>query len=444
MKKITISLYLILGIINFCFAQTQSNLSTPKGSPVTAYIVPEMSDADRSYWDTYWSSTSRTEIITSNNYSSSQTFNCHGYAWSIAEGGPTRWIGYYYTTDEDIYMTDGSYVQVCSETYPAKVSWGSGDHSAVTTATPGIWISKWNKYPLMQHAWNDTPYGTTNLKYYVSTKISGDNSPFCSSTRAFSVQNITGATYSWTVNSALVKVSGDGTNQLIVQRNGSANAVGSIQVQITTPCSGVAATSAIFSLPVGSPSPGSLLQSISPLCVNTEKYASIAPVIGATGYNWVSNSSNLDLGTPCGTTSCATGLNNLVGGYAIGTFSFNITATNFCGTSPAHIYNVGVVSCGSSITNNLSIYPNPTSSTLNIEYLPEDNHTQIDSNLSLTSQSPTEFSVSLSDSFGQKKKSGTSTNSKITIDVRDIPKGLHFLQINLGEKIITRQILIDR
>ena len=134
-----------------------------------------MSNSDKAYWDSYYASAypSAIQLKTTFNpvYSSSRLYNCHGFAWYMSESeyGITdpRWIGYSQTTDEDIYMTDGSYIQVSSATFPGKVSWGSGDHSAITTSTPGVFISKWNMYPLMQHRWDDTPYGTRNLKYYV-------------------------------------------------------------------------------------------------------------------------------------------------------------------------------------------------------------------------------------------------------------------------------------
>jgi hypothetical protein len=84
---------------------------------VTAYIPSEMSPSERLYWDNYWSSPNRNYIQYFNDgYSSSFRFNCHGYAWNMSEGGPVRWIGYYVTTDDDVYMTDRSYIQVCNET----------------------------------------------------------------------------------------------------------------------------------------------------------------------------------------------------------------------------------------------------------------------------------------------------------------------------------------
>ena len=368
MKNISISLFFMLGIINLCFAQSQSNLYALKGSSVTAYIVPEMSNSERSYWDTYWSAPGLTEIITSNNYSSSQTFNCHGYAWSIAEGGPTRWIGYYYDTDEDIYITDGGYVQVCSETYPAKVSWGSGDHTAVTTSTSGIWISKWNKYPLMQHAWNDTPYGTTNLKYYVSTKINGDASPLCSGTRSFSVQNITGATYIWSINSALQIVSGQGTSQIVVQRNSSNNGVGTIQVQINTACASATATSPTVSLPVGPPSADNTTliypngyRGVNPvsLCAGCTYNFSVDFVPGATSYTWV-----LPAGFSfvSGRNSATPGIKTATGN---GTYILNCSPWNVCGPAWTHSLTINIGGGGQQ--QMVAIYPNPASTDLIIE-----------------------------------------------------------------------------
>ncbi|GHU59070.1 hypothetical protein FACS189411_15470 [Bacteroidia bacterium] len=52
------------------------------------------------------------KIVTYNSLSSTRKFNCHGYAWLRVETGIDRWIGYSVTTEEDIYMTDGSYTQV--------------------------------------------------------------------------------------------------------------------------------------------------------------------------------------------------------------------------------------------------------------------------------------------------------------------------------------------
>jgi hypothetical protein len=152
------------------------DIYTPMGSSVVTWLTCEASTANRVNSDNYYSNAypNAEMIIVYDGLSSTRKFNCHGYAWLRVEQNIDRWIGYMYTTDEDIYMTDGSYLQVSQETYPGKVSWASGDHTAITTEQQGWFISKWNQFPLFRHRWDDTPYGTTNLKYYVrNCSISG-------------------------------------------------------------------------------------------------------------------------------------------------------------------------------------------------------------------------------------------------------------------------------
>ena len=149
------------------------DIYTPNDSPVTTWLMVEQNLGTRQAFDALFALNypNAIQIKTYDNCSSTRKFNCHGHAWLKTEGGPDRWIGYSVTTEEDIYMSDGSYTQVPAETYPGKVSWGSGDHSAVTTAQSGVFISKWNEWPLMQHASNYSPFGSSNLKYFLRCMI---------------------------------------------------------------------------------------------------------------------------------------------------------------------------------------------------------------------------------------------------------------------------------
>lgn len=422
MKRFTfylLSFTIYLGSNHFVFSQTQSNLVTPKGSSVVAYIVPEMSDSDRAYWDSYWSAPNRTQIITSNGRSSSRTFNCHGYAWSMAEGGATRWIGYYVTTDEDVYMTDGSYVQVCSETHPGKISWGSGDHSAVTTGTTGRWRSKWNMYPLMEHNWNDTPYGTTNLKYYASTAITGiTNSALCSGTRNFSVQNIPGGSYTWTTSSTLTITSGAGTNQITVARNGSSAGVGWVQVQISTPCSTVPATRRSSNFIVGTTvsNPNYWLfdasSSMWQLSYNAQP--------GATStYAVVSGSATLSPHiNDCYVTT--------PGGAVI-----SLTSTTSCGSAVHYFYlpaNGGM----------FKVFPNPAKDMLTLQVKNGGIMEEYPSQVIFYSQI-NQNRVKTVDINQKSIKNG----NKIEVDVRDLPRGLYYLHVVSKKGTEKIQILLE-
>jgi hypothetical protein len=174
--KIILSL-LILAISIELKADYRSDVSTPKGSLVEAWIMDESSLSVRQANDTYYSGAypNAQKMITFNSLSSTRRFNCHGYAWYMSElatplNSP-KWIGYSTTTAEDIYMTDGSYVQTSTAQFPGKVSYTSDDHSAVTTNQTGWYISKWGPTLWCKHLWNDTPYNEATLKYYIKAGV---------------------------------------------------------------------------------------------------------------------------------------------------------------------------------------------------------------------------------------------------------------------------------
>ena len=77
--------------ILFCFiissnkAQyTSANVTTPKGSTVTAYTATEQSTFWRNYWDNAYAASGRSFVdYFSDGYSSSQRYNDIGYAWQL-------------------------------------------------------------------------------------------------------------------------------------------------------------------------------------------------------------------------------------------------------------------------------------------------------------------------------------------------------------------------
>ncbi|MEK7718446.1 MAG: hypothetical protein AAB347_02365 [Bacteroidota bacterium] len=198
----------------------------------------------RSYFDNYFATAypNAVQITTYDGFSSTRRFNCHGYAWHISEGGSDRWIGLGSPYDNDPeygYWDDGSYVEVIgSVPYPGKVNWSSGDHSAITTENSGILISKWNEYPLMRHAWDDSPYGTSNLKYYkLSISLSGP-STVCPSGTTFTVNNVpVGCTVSWTCSTNITFDNQTG-NPKVFTANGTS--AGWIQPIIISNCGQIA------------------------------------------------------------------------------------------------------------------------------------------------------------------------------------------------------------
>jgi len=206
------------------------DIYTPNCSPVVTFLMCESSDQTRDYYDKEYKRLypNATQIETYNNYSSTRKFNCHGHAWLRVEQGIDRWIGTGWVNDivdpENIYMSDRSYKQVVNPTYPGKISWGSGDHSAVTTSTSGVLISKWNEYPLMQHAIGYSPYGTSNLKYYEKFPTFIDGSSQVCNTSSYSLVNPSScsSTIYWTVsNTSLFSLSSSSGKSITVTKLGT-------------------------------------------------------------------------------------------------------------------------------------------------------------------------------------------------------------------------------
>jgi hypothetical protein len=179
MKKILIIVMFNFLCLYFSFGQCDDvemyDLYTPMGSSIESWINCEEDLGFRLYLDQSYARgyPNTIQISTYDGCSSTRRFNCHGYAWIMVEQGIDRWVRFDEVMDREMpsYITDGSYVQVYSETYPAKVYWDYPvdiiiDHSAVTTQQPGWCISKWATGPLCYHQYNDSPYHST-FKYYV-------------------------------------------------------------------------------------------------------------------------------------------------------------------------------------------------------------------------------------------------------------------------------------
>ncbi|MCD6169525.1 MAG: hypothetical protein J7J76_03105 [Candidatus Latescibacteria bacterium] len=166
---------LVLGGGNALLADSPTTIYTPRGSVVPdTWILDEMSAEDIAYWNWYVEEYYPNATRLSD---ASRTYNCHGYAWHVSEGGNKVWIGYSTTTAEDIYWNDGSYDEMPSETNATKVSY-SGNHSAITTSQSAIYISKWGALPLMRHHKNYCPgcYGSPSKYYRRSVDVPEDYS----------------------------------------------------------------------------------------------------------------------------------------------------------------------------------------------------------------------------------------------------------------------------
>ena len=445
-----------------CTDTKKNDIFTPNGKPVDTWVMCEdpldvRAGFDRDYSRSY---PNAKPIITYDNLSSTAKFNCHGYAWLRVEGGPDRWIGHEYAEMgkyPDIYMTDGSYVEVPAGTHPAKVFWERPkDHSAITTSHPDTVISKWNRWPLMKHYWSDSPFKGGTLHYYVRPTITGSKNICVGSSYTFSVTNAPNG-FVWDVSSNLTKIGAD--TSIIVIANGNKSPgwvrimLGSIEL-------------ARYDLWVGLPSPYIYFNVQGPF-YSEDKYVydyietyagdliTLYPqypkYVGALGFEIANNTGpTIKLFSPDDLSFKTLG--------SIGyTFSFDFRYKNACGWSDW--WTITVVntkyydSRASENGNGWIAYPNPTSSILNIEIkeVAAAKDMQAASNTLTTADAlqskaiDPHYDIRLYDSFGILQRQTTGKDSKVSFNVANLPNGFYYLHIYDGvhEKPEIRQIIVS-
>lgn len=159
-------------------------------------------------------------------------YNCHFYAWFKTENYPGT---NYWVDIPDENWDDYSFPRVTIETYPGKVTYTDANdfaaHSAITTSTPGRYISKWGEDCLWEHDWDECPYATmlNTRRYYERLNISGPTN-VCTSNSTFSITNLPiGVSAFWSVSPSnwVSPTSGSGR---IAEFSGSCSKIGEATV----------------------------------------------------------------------------------------------------------------------------------------------------------------------------------------------------------------------
>ena len=159
----------------YAVAQTSTTtIHTPKGNAAVAYFFNELSSGEIQAANKDLQGRYPNAEFLSN---SSNTYNCHGYAWHISEGGNNVVI-----IDPEPYLADefygividgdGSYTSTSEPEQATKVAYYNlvhqeFIHSAVMTDQAGWVISKWGDGPLMRHHFEDSPYDVSLPRYFV-------------------------------------------------------------------------------------------------------------------------------------------------------------------------------------------------------------------------------------------------------------------------------------
>lgn len=200
---------------------TPKTIYTPKGTAVQALIIHDEwfdIDGENAYYDNLLPNAERISDAT-------KKYNCHSYALHRTEG---YWFDIVWVSDPTAYYTDGSYIQTdIGDAVNYKVKYtqyvvGQEDritHTANKSTTPGKYISKWGGFALYKHNLTYVPPDYLNsflpLKYiksYVSTEIKGREDVAINKYFDYYVEDITGASYTWTTSSTIQKVYSNGNH----------------------------------------------------------------------------------------------------------------------------------------------------------------------------------------------------------------------------------------
>ena len=168
MKKILLSMFTAATITTAVMAQ---GAFTPNGCPVpfTPFSLPgydpPFTDDEIALMKAY-ELQFNLEILGP----ATRSYNCHGYAWHVSEGGAQVYIGYGPNAPnhpESIYWEDGSYEEIFIAEPGAKAVYMNDNHSAVVCSDDtDYFISKWGDFQLVRHHKYSVRYNYTQIRYF--------------------------------------------------------------------------------------------------------------------------------------------------------------------------------------------------------------------------------------------------------------------------------------
>ena len=409
------------------------DIYTPKGSPVVTFLMCESSIEKRKSLDQYYAQRypNAVQIKTYDLCSSTRKFNCHGYAWLRVEQNTDRWIGTGWSDDvvdpEKIYISDSSYTEVSQETYPGKVFWASGDHTAITTEQQGIFISKWNEWPLMKHAWNYSPFGSNNLKYYQkaspSPSISGPSSVCDQAT--YTVENLPqGATVQWSVsNNNVTLTSGQGTHTATFTKFRNGMEIIHAEILFNNIRIALLTKETYFGAP-------SISNIIGEQRVPTGQYASYRAVISnnapiPSSYQWILNPLN-------GNSLYGNGTESIdIAFYNPGSYQLVCRATNECGVGDYYTMGIGVYD-----NLYLTLSPNPATDVVTLQLTETDEV----SGLSVLSTDRSAYEIQIWSGM-RMLRSFRTNEPTFQISMAGLPAGLYFVRVVKNGQTYTQKLI---
>ncbi len=431
-------------------AQTPTTVFTPRGSSVPALIIPEMSQQQiteiNSLAALQFPNTTRLD-------DASSTYNCHAYAWHLSEDHTNLiWIN---TPGDDTYWNDGSYYEICNVNDATKISYYSGDHSAIKSVVAGKYDSKWGNWPLLRHNPTEVPeiYVGVNRKYYAPTPDISGASTVCTSNTSFSIANPAGTTVSWSVSPTNLFAIDMDTGSSFTTRatNSSSSGAGTISATISGSCGTIVIPPK--NVWVGNPGSVGTISGSNSVSQGQWVYYSVSSSIPNNGmYDWTLPSS----GQPClpPSTNCwyflygGDGLPYSQVSVGLSSGLVQVKRVNSCGAGPTSYKYVNVNSGGGGggggggccITPAI-VSPNPATYELSVQYRDETSNLPV-----AETEFEDEVGYTLTDFMGNIVFSKSSKKTKQKLNISRVREdGVYILTIKQGDKGSEQhRIVIDR
>lgn len=287
-----------------------------------------------------------------------------------------------------------------------------------------------------------------NAAYAIGVPIAGTE-PVCT-TSTFSIPGLpnsyTVTNWSSSNTSALTFAANVATRQN--NYNGVVTITATVTSTIT--CSTFIVTKSII---VGTGISDPLFEQKTIVCTSGSQYSILARVTqapGAATYKWYIGSStgtNFVLKNTTTSNSATVGGGNPDNLY----HTLKVDITNACNLAPISTANPEgryKASCAGGGGGTFSIFPNPASTELSVEFIPDATASSTLLTQSTETISTTvgliEFSVKLVNSSSQTVVTGNSQSGKISIDTHNLQPGIYYLHINKNGEITTEQILIKK
>ncbi|MFN8155635.1 MAG: proprotein convertase P-domain-containing protein [Bacteroidia bacterium] len=260
--------------------------------------------------------------------------------------------------------------------------------------------------------------------------ISGKATGLCLSTQSYTVTNVAGLTYNWSVPAGSTLLSGQGTNSISVQYS-QVFSSGNITVTASNNCA--TSTARVLAVKAAPAIPASISGPASVCKGQTGVAYTATPAYGASTYTWSTNSVKVVIASGQGTTASTvnfdpTALTNAV---------IRINAGNACGTSSNRTYAVTTTTCPKSADFSRELV------TMNVLPNPATEYVEVQFNAANDAKAELRLTNLLGQAVYSQMIAPDNGFNSYMVDLRHQPPGVYIMSITQDGKSFAQRLVIE-